>query len=477
MAPVCSAQEAAKRPPNILFLMADDLNTRLGCYGDEMVKSPRLDSLASRGARFDRAYCQFPLCGPSRNSMLTGRYPDSTGIHANSQIFRQTIPEAVSLPQAYRRDGWFAARIGKMYHYNVPKSVGTVGHDDPASWELTIQPAGVDRVDEEGDIFSLREGEFGGTLSWYASPRGSEFHTDAIMAKDAAWVLERCAREPQRPFFLAVGFFRPHTPYVSPKSYFEHYPLEKISLVQGVDKDQQDIPPLALASRKPEQEKLTDDLRRQAIQAYFASITFMDEQVGLVLDSLKRLGLEENTIVVFTSDHGYHLGEHGLWQKQSLFEESARVPLLMAGPGVKPGTSIGAPVGLIDIYPTLRKMTGHGSSEPLQGQNLVPMLEDPTTTGRGYALTQVKRGNISGWSIRTTRWRYIEWDNGTKGAELYDHDNDAGELTNLAADPAHAATLAELTTRLRESAATTRPASGRIPEVIPETWPPNLLGR
>ena len=477
LVPASPAQEPAKRPPNILFLMADDLNTRLGCYGDTLVKSPRLDALAARGARFDRAYCQFPLCGPSRNSMLTGRYPDSTGIHGNSLIFRQTIPDAVSLPQAYRLDGWFAGRIGKMYHYNVPKSVGTAGHDDPASWELTIQPAGVDRTDEEGDIFSLRKGEFGGTLSWYASPHASALHTDSIMAKDAAWVLERRAREPERPFFLAVGFYRPHTPYVAPASYFEHYPPEGIPLVADVARDQEDIPAPALASRKPEQDKLTDDLRRQAIQAYFASITYMDDQVGIVLDDLKRLGLEDNTIVVFTSDHGYHLGEHGLWQKQSLFEESARVPLLVAGPGVKPGTTIAAPVGLIDLYPTLRDLTGHPPSDSLQGQSLVPLLANPSAPGRGYALTQVKRGDFSGWSIRTPRWRYSEWDKAEKGRELYDHDNDPLEQTNLASDPAHAATVAELSGKLHAAAAATRPGSGRIPAVKAETWPPNLLGR
>ena len=324
---------AADSRPNVLFLISDDLNNSLGCYGHPLVKSPNIDRLAERGVRFDRAYCQYPLCGPSRNSLLTGLYPNATGIHQNQQIFRQTIPHQDSLPQAFRRAGYFAGRIGKLYHYNVPRSIGTNGHDDPGSWELELNPAGCDRLIEEPDIFTLRPGNFGGTLSWYASPRPDAEHTDGLNAADAQWVLERCAKQ-SRPFFLAVGFFRPHTPYVSPEEYFTHYPKDEMPLVKGVAEDVKDIPADALASHKKEHDKLTDDLRRQAKQAYFASIEFMDAQVGHVLDTLDRLGLAENTIVVFTSDHGYHLGEHGLWQKMSLFEEAARVPLIIAAPGV-----------------------------------------------------------------------------------------------------------------------------------------------
>ena len=281
---------AAESHPNVLFIISDDLNNSLGCYGHQLVKTPNIDRLAQRGVRFERAYCQFPLCGPSRNSMLTGLYPNSTGILSNSQIFRQTIPQQISLPHAFRREGYFAARIGKLYHYNVPKSVGTNGHDDPGSWELELNPAGCDRLLEELDIFSLRPGSFGGTLSWYASPRGDLLHTDGMLATDAEWVLERCARDNERPFFLAVGFYRPHTPYVAPQTYFTEYPQEQMPLVQGVEQDLRDIPKPALGSHKKEHELLTDDLRRQAIQAYFASITFMDAQVGRVLDALDRPG-------------------------------------------------------------------------------------------------------------------------------------------------------------------------------------------
>lgn len=470
----------AKRP-NVLFLMADDLNNCLGCYGHPLVQSPNIDKLAARGVRFQRAYCQFPLCGPSRNSMLTGLYPNSEGILTNSQLFRQTVPKHISLPQAFRLEGYFAARIGKLYHYGVPTSIGTNGHDDPASWELELNPAGCDRMEEEPHIFSLNPGQFGGTLSWYASPKADKHHTDGLMAADAQWVLERCARQKDRPFFLAVGFYRPHTPYVSPKPYFDRYPVSEMPVVQGVKEDQADLPAPALGSYKKEQGKLTDNLRRECVQAYFASVTFMDAQVGRVLDTLDRLGLADNTIVVFTSDHGYHLGEHGLWQKMSIFEESARVPLIIAAPGVHAAGSVAeSPVGLIDLYPTLAELCGVQAPENLQGQSLVPMLKDPSVTGRGWTISQVSRGGgrnqegFFGYTLRTPRWRYTEWADGGEGRELYDHEADPRELTNLASDPAHADTVAQLSRQLREAVQKTFPASGKTPEIQFGVWSPIL---
>lgn len=483
---------AAEPRRNVLFLISDDLNNFLGCYGDPRAKTPNIDKLAARGVRFDRAYCSFPLCGPSRNSLLTGLYPNSTGILANQQIFRQTIPSHVSLPQAFRNAGYFAARIGKLYHYNVPKSIGTNGHDDPGSWELELNPAGVDRLQEESKIFSLLPGQFGGTLSWYASPRSDEHHTDGMMAENAEWVLERCAKRKDRPFFLAVGFFRPHTPYVAPaKPYFDWYPEKEMPVVQGVKEDQADLPAAALGSHKKEQEKLTDDLRRQAVQAYYASISFMDAQVGRVVDALDRLGLAKNTVIIFTSDHGYHMGEHGLWQKMSLFEESARVPLLIVAPGAAKGGVAKSPVSLVDLYPTLAELCGVKAPNNLQGQSLGPMLKNPAVVGRGWAITQVMRGggrfrasvttNVGsdgprffGYTLRTPRWRYTEWDEGKKGRELYDHDADPKERKNLASDPAHAKTIEELSQKLRTAAKGTFPPSGRTPERKSGLWAPNL---
>ncbi len=478
--PLGGAAEAAPKR-NVLFLIADDLNNFLGCYGDPRAKTPNLDRLAERGVRFERAYCAFPLCGPSRNSMLTGLYPNSSGIQANSQIFRQTIPNHVSLPQAFRHEGYFAARLGKLYHYNVPNSIGTDGHDDPASWELELNPAGVDRLEHHPDIFSLVPGQFGGTLSWYASPKGDEFHTDGLLAADAEWVLERCARQRERPFFLAVGFFRPHTPYVAPKDpYFGYYPEAEMPVVSGVEQDQADIPEAGLASRKKEQDKLTDDLRRQAVQAYYASISFMDAQVGRVIHALDGLGLTDSTIIVFTSDHGYHMGEHGLWQKQSLFEESARVPLFIVAPGVTPRGGVAhSPVSQVDLYPTLTELCGVKAPANVQGQSLVSMLKDPRQTGRGWALTQVRRGGTQdryyGYSLRTARWRYTEWDQGQKGRELYDHEADPREITNLAESTDHATTVATLSESLRVAVRETFPASGETPQVAEGVWAPMLV--
>ena len=483
---------AADKQPNVLFLISDDLNNMLGCYGDPKAKTPNIDRLAARGVRFDRSYCTFPLCGPSRNSMLTGLYPNSTGILANSQIFRQTIPSQHSLSQVFRLSGYFAARIGKLYHYNVPNSIGTNGHDDPGSWELELNPAGVDRLEHLPDIITLTPGQFGGTLSWFASPKSDQYHTDGLMAEDAQWVLERCAKRKDRAFFLAVGFYRPHTPYVAPKEpYFGWYPEKEMRVVANVKEDQSDIPPAGLASFKKEQDKMTDDLRRQSLQAYYASISFMDAQVGRVVDSLDQLGLAENTIIVFTSDHGYHTGEHGLWQKMSLFEESARVPMLIVAPGVTAKGGVAkSPVSHIDLFPTLTELCGLKAPSNIQGQSLVPMLKDPSVTGRGWAITQVTRGGAGagaaqnskanerrffGYSLRTARWRYTEWDEGKQGRELYDHDADPFEQTNLANKVEHAKIVEELSNQVRSAAKSTFPPSGETPEIKTALWAPLLI--
>jgi iduronate 2-sulfatase len=479
------AAPAAEARKNVLFIVADDLNNLLGCYGDPLAKTPNLDKLAARGVRFESAYCAYPLCGPSRNSFLTGLYPNTTGIWVNNQVFRQSIPSQRSMPQQFRIDGnYLTVRVGKMYHYGVPGAIGTDGHDDPASWELQMNPAGVDRLEEQPKIFSLKPRQFGATLSWYASPKSDEFHTDGRNAADAQWVLERCAKDRSRPFFLAVGFFRPHTPYVSPQPYFDMHPAKDMPVVPGVKDDRADIPRAALMSGHPEQETMTDDQRRQTRQAYAASISFMDAQVGKVVDTLDKLGLSDDTVIVFTSDHGYHMGEHGLWQKMSLFEEVARIPLLIVAPGVSAkGAVVKAPVAHVDIFPTLAELCGVKPPANLQGQSLVPMLKDQNATGRGWAITQVMRGGGAraqgkryvGYSLRTARWRYTEWDEGREGKELYDHDADPQEMKNLAKDAAHAKDVEGLAGQLKSAVKATLPPSGTPPEVKPGMWPPTLV--
>jgi uncharacterized sulfatase len=456
-APRASAQEKPKL--NVLYIVSDDLNNQLGCYGDKTVKSPRIDELAARGVRFDRAYCQFPLCNPSRASFLTGLRPDQTGVLENATQFRKNVPDAVSLPQLFQKAGYYVARVGKLYHYGVPLGIGTDGLDDPPSWMAKFNPRGRDR-DDEPKIFSLTPGNFGGTPSWLSADGEDREQTDAIGAEMAIKLLEE---NKDRPFFLACGFYRPHTPYVAPHKYFEMYPQDKLPLAEQKEGDLDDIPPAALQSRRRD---MDERLTREARQAYFASITFMDQQVGKLLDALDRLKLADRTIVVFHSDHGYHTGDHdGMWQKQSLFEQSARVPLVIAAPGSKAAGKPAAGIAeLIDVYPTLAELCGLTVPEGMPGKSLAPQLADAATPTKGFALTQVRRGGgmgkkakdagggglFHGYSLRTDRYRYTEWDGGSRGVELYDHETDPQEFTNLAKDPAQAATVQELATKLKE---------------------------
>lgn len=457
---IASVVAADSKPKlNVLYIVADDLNNDLGCYGNTRIKSPNIDRLAASGIRFDRAYCQFPLCNPSRASFLTGLRPDTTGVHDNAAHFRKLNPQTQSLGQTFQKGGYFVARVGKLYHYGVPKQIGTDGLDDPPSWQKTVNPIGRDRADEE-KIFTLTPGQFGGTLSWLAAEGTDAEQTDGIGATEAIKLLES---KQDKPFFLAVGFYRPHTPYVAPKKYFELYPLETIQLPIVPANHREALPPFAFGSAKKEQEKLTDPMRKEAIQAYHASITFMDAQVGRLLDALQRLKLADNTLVVFHSDHGYHLGDHGLWQKMSLWERSARVPLIIRTPqagGI--GKSCARTVELIDLHSTLAELCGLPAPKT-DGRSLVPLLKNPNAPWDKPAITQVTRGPSAaapkknqtrsmGRSIRTERWRYTEWNEGKDGAQLYDMEADPMELKNLAQDPANKEIVAELSRALRESA-------------------------
>lgn len=453
-----AASAASSKKLNVLFLVADDLNCDLRCYGHPQVQTPNIDRLAARGVRFERAYCQFPLCGPSRASFLTGRRPNETRIHTNPRAgrfstdytgtphFREFLPDTVTLPQLFRQHGYQVARVGKLYHYGVPGQIGTAGLDDGPSWDYVVNPAGRDKA-EENQVFTLRPGNYGGTPSWLAAEGSDLEQTDGLSATAAMSLLKQYR---EKPFFLAVGFYRPHTPYVAPKRYFEMYPLEEIKLPELSAEDQKRTPPAAYASAKAEQETMTDRQRREAIQAYWASITFMDAQVGRVLDALDELGLSDNTVVVMTSDHGYHMYEHGLWQKMSLFENSARVPLVIAAPGAAGnGQTTSALAELVDLYPTLADVCGLPAPDYLDGVSQRPVLENPKTSVKDAAFTQVRRGAWSGYSIRTERWRYTLWDDGRKGEQLYDMQADPHETKNLASDPAYADTVAQLRERVR----------------------------
>ncbi|MFM8273489.1 MAG: sulfatase [Gemmata sp.] len=454
---------------NVLFIASDDLtNNALGCYGSRVARSPNIDKFAAKGVRFDRAYCQFPLCNPSRASFLTGLRPDTLKVYENATQFRKTVPDAQSLGQTFQKGGYNVLRVGKLYHYGVPAQIGTDGLDDKPSWQKTINPRGRDKDDEERDlIFSLSpnakgSARYGGTLSWLAAEGADAEQTDGQIA-DA--VITQLEANKGTPFFIACGFFRPHTPYVAPKRYFEMFPPEKFELPKVPANHWAEHPAPAFGSAKKEQEKLTDELRRKALQAYHASTAFMDAQVGRVLDALERLKLADKTIVVFISDHGYHLGEHGLWQKMSLFENSARVPLVIYDPRAKGnGRACARTVELVDLHPTLADLAGLPAPDgkdakvpALDGKSLKALLDDPSARWEKPALTQVSRGTPTatgevvgkspwflGYSVRTERYRYTEWDGGKKGAQLYDYETDPGELKNLAEDPGHAAVVKQL---------------------------------
>ena len=441
----CTPLPAA--PPNVLFIAVDDMNTDLGCYGHPQVKTPNIDKLAARGVRFDRAYCQFPLCSPSRVSLMTGYRPDTTKIFELQTDFRKsTLPNAVTLPQTFSKAGYYAARVGKIFHYGNPGQIGTDGLDDAASWQERFNPSGRDKK-EEDKITNYTKGGLGSALCFLQADGTDEEQTDGKVAAQAIQMMED---HKDKPFFIACGFFRPHCPYIAPKKYYDMYPPGSVSVVADPPGHTGTVLDPAKSTKPYPNYGLTDDKLNEAKRAYYATITFTDAQVGKVLDALDRLKLADNTVVVFWSDHGYLLGEHGLWMKQSLFEQSARVPMIVAAPGRK-GNGQASPrtVEFIDIYPTLAALAGLTPPADLHGASLVPLLDNPRAKWDRPAFTQVWRGTYPGHSVRTERWRYTEWDNGKKGAELYDHDADPREMTNLAADPKFASVRAELQSKVR----------------------------
>lgn len=445
-----SGNDGQEPKPNILFLIADDLGARLGCYGHPLVQSPNIDRLASTGVQFERAYCQYPFCNPSRASFLSGRAPDVTRTFNNRYSFREVLPDTVTLPELFRNNGYRVRRIGKLYHYNVPAHIGTDGMDDPRSWDAVENPRGRDK-DDEPDIFSLIPGKFGGTLSWLASEGSDEEQTDGIAATMAVKHLREYARTPDKPFFLAVGFYRPHTPYVAPKKYFDMYPLERIKLPVVPADHKEGEPEPAYASLAKVEADLDPELARQAIRAYHAATTFMDAQLGRIIDELDRLDLRKKTIIVMTSDHGYHLGEHGLWRKQSLFDRVPHIPLIIVAPDAE-GNGRRSPrtVQLLDLYPTLADLCGLEAPDYLDGTSLRPLLENPGAEWDRPAVSQIWRGKYCGHSIRTERFRYSMWDAGKEGEQLYDHESDPEEFDNLADDPDYAGIKSKLKAALLE---------------------------
>ena len=424
---------------NVLFIAIDDLNNRLGCYGAP-VRSPHLDSIARQGVRFDRAYCQYPLCNPTRSSLLSGRRPPTTRIMENQTWFRSTMPDVATLPQHFRRNGYVTAQTGKIFHG---------GLDDDRAWDIGGTPLRKSQPRSAADRRATAD-------RWAAVDGEGETQADYRTATRAVELLEELSRG-QKPFFLAAGFVKPHVPLIAPKKYFDLYDPAKIQLPP-------DFAPLPVSggiAYRPNfdlfiQREATPELARQAIAAYYAATSFMDAQVGRVLAALDRLGLRKNTVVLAWGDHGWHLGEKGMWSKQTLFENVARVPLLISAPGYAAGKASPRTVEFVDIYPTLVELCGLPKAEGLEGASLVPLLRNPAAAWSKPAYTFQKRQNVLGVSVRTERYRYTEWDEGRRGSELYDYQTDPREDKNLAGDPSRASLVAEMKALLRRIA----PAGG-----------------
>ena len=455
--------------PNILFIAADDLGNVIGNPDYPLARTPQLDRLARTGVHFTRAYNQIPLCNPSRASVLTGLRPDTLGVYDLARHFRETVPDVVTLPQAFRRAGWWAGRVGKLFHYDVPAGIGTNGHDDAPSWDAVVNPKGRDVADEKLITNPTPARPISAALSWLAADGDDNAQTDGMIATEAVRLL-RERKETGQPFFLGVGFFRPHTPFVAPKKYFDLHPLEGIRLPATPAGDRDDIPAAAFAHNNPTPHYgLDEETRRRALQAYYASVSFLDAQVGRLLDALDASGLANNTIVVFWSDHGYHLGEHGgVWQKRTLFEESARAPLIIRAPGAAGnGRACAQVVEFVDLFPTLTELAGITPPSGLAGRSLAPLITNPRRAWIGQAFTQILRPGggtpVMGRSVRTERWRYTEWDGGAAGAELYDHHADPHEFNNLATDPARRLTREQLRKRFEGRARADAPAGGFNP--------------
>jgi uncharacterized sulfatase len=411
---------AQSQKPNVLVIIVDDLNNHLGCYGAAGVHTPNIDRLARRGVCFDRAYCQYPLCNPSRASFLSGRRPATTGVFGNTTSPRKNLGDVAFLPAFFRMHGYFTARHGKVMH-------GTF--EEPAMWDVS------------GPIYGNGSGTpFGKPLD-----KADEKTQDGVSARRTVQLLEE---RRDKPFFIVAGFHRPHTPLEAPRRFFDMYPAVRQPLPEQPADGRKLAPRFAFKTTHPTMKD--DDEIRRARAAYYACVSFVDAQIGLILDALERQKLMDNTLIVLFSDHGFHLGEHiGLWGKSTLFEESARVPLIVVAPGKQHGVHSPRLVELVDVYPTLADLCGLPAAKGVEGASFAPLLDDPQRPWKRAAFTSIQRNG--GKSVRTERYRCTVWGmTPTSPAELYDHDRDPRELVNLASDPAHAAVLAEMRRLLRD---------------------------
>ncbi|MFT5466930.1 MAG: iduronate 2-sulfatase [Verrucomicrobiales bacterium] len=466
----CLASAAAgadSEKPNILFIISDDLSaTALGCYGNEVCLTPNLDRLAGQGVRFERAYCQYPVCGASRASFMSGLYPETTGFMGNIKTLGSyravnlDFAEHPSIGGFLRRNGYVSTRVSKIYHMGVPGGIeaGEPGGDEPDSWDRAYDVWGPE-TGSPGEFTNLSPAHkhWGGAFVRVVVPDDrSATQADEIATTQAIAILENRALhrnqtnflKPGAPFFLAVGLVRPHVPLVAPERHFQHYSAENVSLPEFPENDLDDVPPANRKKANATSYKMTPEQSVEALAAYYASVSYMDEQVGRMLDALDRLKMADNTIVIFISDHGWLLGEHGSWQKSNLFDPACRVPLIVRAPGFESsaGKSTRGLTELVDLYPTLAELTGLADKAPdiLEGRSLVPLLGDPSAQKWDREASYTVGGGKKSphRSLRTDRYRYSRYADNEE--ELYDHERDPDEFTNQAKNPEAAAILENL---------------------------------
>jgi len=447
----CFSTNAAIKP-NVLFIISDDLtSTALSCYGNEVCRTPNIDGLAAQGTRFTRAYCNATYCGPSRASFMSGYYPHATGVLGYTSP-RPAIGDRATWSQYFKNAGYHTARVSKIYHMGVPGGIeeGGDGADDPASWTERFNSPGPEwkapGVGEtlEGNPDGKKPVVGGNTFVVVEAEGDDLVHSDG---KTAAKACELIAQHQDKPFFLAVGFVRPHVPFVAPKPYFEPFlPYEKLTVPPKIPGDWDDIPKAGINYKTSVNMKMDERRQKKAVGGYYASVAYMDAQVGKVLDALERSGQADNTLVIFTSDHGYHLGEHDFWAKVSLRDESAMVPLIVKVPGKKPAVCHSL-VELIDLYPTIAQLCGLDVPARLQGRDLSPMFDDPSFSVRDAAFCVAPSSR--GFLLREDRWAYLQYaEDASKGIELFDMEEDPKQYTNLAARPDHQAEVERLKAKL-----------------------------
>lgn len=439
------AADSVDDRPNVLLIMADDLRDYGGAFTREVVKTPNLDRLRARGTTFERAYVQYPVCNPSRSSMMVGLRAEQTGIVGNDTRLRKKMPDVITMPQLCKDAGWQTHAFGKLFHLGGGKDAEqkALWMDTGRSWHTAhaFEATPLGRKMIEGRNVT------GGALNWChwgAADGNDDDQPDGQIAAATAAMIEKLG---DKPWFIGCGFMKPHDPFIAPNKYFDLYQTESLKPWR----DPADMTParknaVGFGAYGEAFDKFTDQERRELLRAYCAGTSFMDAQLGRVLDALDKNKLWDKTLVMFVGDHGYHTGERNWWNKNTLFERACRAPLIIAAPGIKGGQVSRSLVEFVDLYPTVADVCGLELPHEVAGVSLRPVLESPDAGVKDAAFTLVTRGpQLYGQSIRTARWRFTRWSDDQ--TELYDHDRDTEEFYNVSSK--HPDIVKELTKQLR----------------------------